>query len=231
MDKIFKSKHQQKRISKSITRGRISPTSNDFEEQFAIFLERCLNDNYEFIVDYPISYKMANQRFKQIYPDIIVLKKGTHIIEGLFEVKIDIANDEPSNLIPKKNEGQTRNEHFKSVYLPYYSKDNWIVNVREKVKTIYQNDLCQLQYTPFNYKKPVPLEVSKEFKYAYILLSSVHGKEKYERLPVVNNLFTLLVNVHLNNFSGSKNELKDKNNQEQWCKLADYLFENYGLRG
>ncbi|AZV42004.1 hypothetical protein BAOM_1394 [Peribacillus asahii] len=174
---------------------------------------------------------MANQRFKQIYPDIIVLKKGTHIIEGLFEVKIDIANDEPSNLIPKKNEGQTRNEHFKSVYLPYYSKDNWIVNVREKVKTIYQNDLCQLQYTPFNYKKPVPLEVSKEFKYAYILLSSVHGKEKYERLPVVNNLFTLLVNVHLNNFSGSKNELKDKNNQEQWCKLADYLFENYGLRG
>jgi len=86
---IFFKKKRNKDISNRIKRGRSATSSAEIEDLLSKAIANAIPNNYQLLVDYPISYKPSkSQRTKTIYPDISIIKNKS--LKGIIEFKIDL---------------------------------------------------------------------------------------------------------------------------------------------
>ena len=199
--RLYQEKKENKKISQRIQRGRASSIANDFEERFAVFLEKVLPDKYSFLVDYPISYNITGRgRKKTSYPDISIVKDES-VLAGIIELKIDLG----------------------------YLADDWVTKSKTEFDNLRK--AAVIQYTAgIRTEKRRPkktLIVPQTLCKAVVVLSDQNDHGRLNRFLTQDNCFILTRNIHPNdvpiNDSVGKTVLERITRHQDVEKLTKFL--------
>jgi len=208
---LFQERKISKRVSERIQRGRAVSIASEFEERFAILLERVLPANYLVLIDYPISYTVDDRkRRKTSYPDIAIVRNTQELV-GIIELKIDLG----------------------------YLKRGWVEKansdfelLRTAGKATYKTDIG----TPK--AKARDISVARDLRRAVIVLT---GANDHKRLLAFRerqeNCYVLCSkdNRHPNDYSIDaynraaflEKVFSDPQNQQEWQNLGTFLHDSF----
>ena len=198
---LYQEKKRNKKISERIHRGRAPSIASDFEERFAVLLERVLPAKYSFFVDYPISYKIADRsRKKTSYPDIAIIEDDS-VLTGIVELKIDLG---------------------------YLAKD-WITKTKTEFDHLSKAGIVQYTGGTRTEKRiPRTLRVAPTLRRVVVVLSDQNHHGRLANFLRQDNCFILSHKIHPNdvptNDSVEKAFLQNMTRDQDIEKFTKFLY-------